>query len=163
MSKFGPLSDIGRVEAALKNIGELVEGTGHDPVKWGRCWRDAMKSVDVRQVAKSCRNLSFEGNDSEKRVASRAARVVNRGQRFVHYLDGVERDLANLYPADEAQRRLDEELGWDHGPNDDERTRLDRMMMRSRVRAPGMIELRRIAYHKLRGEFAELDVMNDAD
>ena len=151
-----------RIHGVLEFIQTSIAGTERHPVMWGIAWRDAMQRINVRLVLKSCRELEFEGSDSEKREARVVGRLVRRGREYARQVSEVERDIGDLYPANQARQRLDDELGWTHSEDDSFATKLDRICMISRVNAPPIVELRRRAHATVRARFDDLEVVEAA-
>lgn len=156
------IDDSRRVKSALEVIQMSIEGKRGNPIEWNLAWRDALRRIRPDDVLKSCRELGFDGSDSEKREAKIVARIVRRAREFVKQIEEVERDVADLYPADLARRRLDTELGWDRKPDDTMVTRLDRACMIARVRNPDPRKVRHDAHTIIRARFSDLEA-SEAD
>ena len=155
------MMDIERVRGALNLIGIAIDGNRNDAIAWNLGWRDAVERINVFEVMRSCKRLLFDGDDRDKREAKIVARILKRAHAFARQIEEVERDAANLYPAERARHRLDHELGWEHMPDDDTATRLDRSCMIARTRHPDAAKLRRNAHGVIRSRFAELEAKSD--
>lgn len=151
------MMDIERVRGALQVIQAATGGTNGSNMDWNLGWRNAIEKINVREVMKSCKELSFSGDDRDKREAKIVKRLVSRGFELSKQVSEVEYDLANLYPVEEAKRRLKEELGWEDVEGDTIKTKLDRSCMIAIVRAPALQVLRANVHAILRGRFSDLE------
>jgi hypothetical protein len=151
-----------RIRGAMQVLQTTIDGTKGDDTRWNLAWRDAIKRIKVADVMKCCKEVHFDGNDGEKREAAIVARLLKRGFEFAKQVAEVEHDVANIYPADLAQKRLDEELGWEVRPNDTLVHKLDRSCMIARVRNPDTKAVRANAHAIIRGRFNDLELTGDA-
>lgn len=156
------IDDMRRIRSAQETIQAKLYGSRESSVLWNLGWRDAFRLIRVSDVLKSCKSIEFDGSDGENREAKVVARMIRRGHAFVKQVEEVERDLADLYPADVARRRLDDELGWEHHPSDSIQRKLDRSCMLARVHAPPFSELRARAHGIVRSRFSDLEFSEDA-
>ena len=151
-----------RIRGAMNIIQNTIDGAQSDDLRWNLAWRDAFARIKVGEVMKCCKEIHFDGNDSEKREAAVVSRLLRRGFEFVKQISEVEHEIKNLYPADLARKRLDEELGWEVEPGETEARRLDRSCMIARTRNPNTHFVRMNAHAIIRGRFDDLETSSDA-
>lgn len=150
-----------KIRGAMHVIEVAVAGHARDDVQWGLAWALAMSRINPRSVLRSCREIRFDGNESEKREAAIVNRMVASGLAYAKQVQEIEADVRNIYPADLAQSRLDNELGWEPVPGEKLERSLDRSCMIARARNPDTAAVRAKAHRIVRGRFEDLELATE--
>ena len=151
-----------RVNRMLEVIDAGTSADRGDDVRWCRAWRDTLwrqGREKLWEADKACRRvINSRADEDDKAIARRCLHLIRDGYKLALRVDEVDRELVDLYPADEARRRLDEEIGWENLPGETDAQILDRSCMKARAANPNPHLVKVNAFAYIRARFPTLEI-----